>query len=269
MNFAKNVTTVNAMAMLLAILCLAKSAMHDLPKFSHFSDGRIHHFECFNIVRSIERETKEGKTEAEITSRLSAHCDHLEDMRKNICLSLIPSQIPRIAALIAEKKTPDVICEDLGFARNFGSGRLIRTDQCTKFVDLIRQDYAKRPKEGKADGVDENDPKHSNRKRIALEKPHTERGEDFRRAALDRLDRPFPEREPFRNRQGYSRASRGYGPTSTFCKDLDHEERIVCHILSRLVLRGMEDDLEAGTEATEICKKLEEKHLIKLTESAP
>jgi hypothetical protein len=44
------------------------------------------------------------------------------------------------------------------------------------------------------------------------------------------------------------------------------EERIICMVLSRLVAKGMVEELKEGVPAAAICKKLDDRRLIKLTD---
>jgi hypothetical protein len=240
-----------------------------LPHLNHAPDDRIHHFECFNIVRAIDRETHAGKTPEEITTALSTHCDRLDDVRKNICVSIIPNRVPRILELMAEKKGPDAVCEALGFSRSFGGGRLIAKDQCVKYVDLVREDHAKNPKGESRSHID---PKDAEKRFERLggnsageqvrefKKRHQDLREDVLGKSGNELDSV---KEGLRHRLDAGFAHPGPG----VCKDLDHEQRLVCHVVSRLVLRGMIEELESGMDSGEICKKLEEKHLIKLADA--
>jgi hypothetical protein len=50
----------------------------------------------------------------------------------------------------------------------------------------------------------------------------------------------------------------------TVCKDLDEEEKTACLALSRLVSRGMRQELKAGMSSQDVCQKLQEQNLIKL-----
>jgi hypothetical protein len=285
----------------------------DFPRHDHsdfarrLPDDRIRHFECFNLVRVIQRETAAGKTELDVTNSLSTHCDRLDDIRKNICIAIVPGQVPKIVELLGEKKTPDVICESLGFTRTFGAGRVIPRDQCTSNVELIRKEYAKLAPEEKAGlngrpPIDRERLREDRPDRLIRDKLAGLREDTPDRLRDDRLERPPPPdlngpgdspgqlkerlrriREQSlpgdrpgplgRDREGLRRLDRGRFPPgmrgSAVCKDLGQEERMVCEIISRLVLRGMTDDLESGLSSADICKKLEDRHLIKLTDAAP
>jgi hypothetical protein len=169
--------------------------------------------------------------------------------------------------MLGDKKSPDVICESLGFTRTFGAGRVIPREQCTSNVDLIRREYAKLPPESKSDlnarlPIDKVN-------RLSSNEDDLERKQHIRGQALPDektghlpLDHEGPRRF---DRARFPLAMRG----NAICKDLGPDERLVCEIISRLVLRGMADDLEAGLSSVDICKKLEDRRLIKLTDAAP
>jgi len=208
-------------------------------------DDRLRHFECFNIVRVIEHESQSGKSEAEITTGLTNHCNHLEDHRRNICETIVPSQIPRVLELLKDKKRPDFVCEVLGFARGFGSGRLVSKANCITIVDSIRKEPGDEPVRPKV--LDD----EQMRERVWTERDGRPVRMRFDRPD-DRFDRMLPMRLP-------------RGPE--ICQAMDGDQKTVCMVLSRLVLRGMKEELRSGMSSEEICQKLEERHLIKLTDS--
>jgi hypothetical protein len=109
---------------------------------------RIRHFECFNVVRIVDRATRDNKDGT--SDELSAHCNKLHNPRKEICLALVPSQVANITAQLAEKRRPDEICESLGYARHFGGGREITSERCARVVDLVRDNPASAPEEAAA-----------------------------------------------------------------------------------------------------------------------
>jgi hypothetical protein len=209
-------------------------------------------------VRLIDHKSQGGRSESDIAEGLSAHCRRLDQQRLNICSTIIPDHIPRILELLRDRKRPDFICEVLGYARGFGSGRLISKDSCVRIVDVIRTEPGK-------DSVD----------RVLLKKPklleeppprRAERRELRERALPEHDNRPFGLRR--RDDAGHEKmgAGRHFGRGPEACQKMENDEKMMCMVLSRLVLRGMRDELGAGMSSEEICKKLEERHLISLTD---
>jgi hypothetical protein len=186
---------------------------------------RLRHFECFNIVRIIDHAVRDGKGAADVTTELTAHCAKLEDSRKNICTSLVPSKVAAITADVSNKTRPDVICEGLGYARPFGGSRQITAAQCAKYVELVRTELA-------AGGKDE--------------KAH--------------LPKPFKKREGELGRGVFGKVFAG----SAACKGVEGDERFSCRVIARLISRALRSDVEKAKPASELCQNLGEKHLIKL-----
>jgi hypothetical protein len=189
-----------------------------LPDF--VPDEHVRHLECFNIVRVVERETAAHKSPADVLPGLLTHCGRLPDARKNICLALVPDQVERMIALLAESKRPDEICEGLGYARSLRSGRFIEKDKCSELVDVIRKENensAALPKEDDA---------------AAVLRPH--RGDGPGRMGVPRV-----------------------------CRDLPHDQRIVCMIIARFVGRGNGVDDVSAMAPDVVCEKLYDRRLIK------
>jgi hypothetical protein len=53
------------------------------------------------------------------------------------------------------------------------------------------------------------------------------------------------------------------------CKSLDADQKLSCHVIVRLVYRGLQSGLEKKDSAKEICQKLHNKRLIKLVDTLP
>jgi hypothetical protein len=194
------------------------------------NNERGRYFQCFNIVRAIERETSSGKSESEVLSGLAAHCDRLTDDRKNICLTIVPDQVPTILGHLREKRRPDFVCELIGFLRSKIGTRVMSADTCTTLVDALLKD--RRP-------------------------DHPLRGPDDNPEADDR-PRAFPPR----------RAAGDFIPKMPgpgVCHGVAEDARDACMLLSRFVLRGMRTEVEEGMSAEKICERLDEQKLIQIT----
>lgn len=246
----------------LVSLALAKVEPHHMPlSLSHDHHERMGHFECFNVVRSVERLVRGGKSVEEITKELDGHCEKVKDPRKNICVQIIPNQIGKIVDFVQEKKRPDYICDMLGYSFNFGSSRLIAKDKCMKYVDAV--------KSGMSEAHD--------RRPSLLSIDHDAKVEEMRKHALEprdlkklpfgldhhhhRLERPDPNRI-----MDHHHILHHIRPGAHICHEIeDHEERTVCHIVVRQAMREMKPELEKET-SEKICDLMNEKKLIKLTE---
>jgi hypothetical protein len=195
------------------------------------TEERVRHFECFNVVRIVEHSIRAGKDISAITEELSAHCEKLLDPRKNICRALVPAHVSNISDQLSAKQRPDVICESLGFARHFGGGRVVSKAQCIRYVDLARAEI----NESKA--TEEKD------SGIHLPRPFSKLTDAFRAGGLRRF----------------------LGLTSA-CKDVPGNEKIECHVIARLFNRALRDSGDKDGTSAEICQKLNERHLIKLSD---
>jgi hypothetical protein len=193
-------------------------AKHDVPI------DRLRHFECFNVVRLIDREVRGGKQVADITADLTGHCKKLSEARKKVCLDVISAHVPAIVAQITNKTRPDAVCDSIGFRRPLSGARSIGLDQCVKFVNLVRED-----------GSDSKDSKN-------------------------RLPKPF------KTKTGAQGASTLHGrfDVNAACKSFAAEEKLSCHIITRLASKGFLNELQKDARSDAICHKLDEKRLIKL-----
>jgi hypothetical protein len=183
---------------------------------------RVRHFECFNVVRIIDRATRSDKEATAISDEVSAHCNKLPNPRKEICSAIIAASLANITAQLADTRRPDAICESLGYPRPFAGGREITAERCASVVDLVKAEPA--PAEGDQGG---------------------------KKVPLIKLPKPF-------GRRGIARIF-GF---SAACKSVAQEERLVCHVISRFVLRGQ--GIDKSTSSGAICEKLDAKHLIKI-----
>lgn len=202
--------------------------------FPHMPADRIRHFECFNIVRMIDRMEHANKKEDEIKKALETHCEKLEDPRKNICVQIVPSQVEKINGLLKEKKRPDFICDSLGFSREFGHGRVISKEKCAALVDSVKKSHEEASK-----GQDLPPALNGTKKLIHMNMTH------------EMLKAPWMHK------------TLGLG----VCRTIeDHEERRTCHVVARFTMRLMHEEVEKGADSTAICEKLAEKKFIKFTE---
>jgi hypothetical protein len=198
------------------------------------SHERVRHFECFNVIRIIDHAIRDGKSTSAITDELSSHCTKLADPRKNICQSIVPLHISNITTQLSDKKHPDEICESLGFIRHF-SGRVISTSQCVRFVNLTRFEVA----------------------------AQTESSDEKKKSLLP-LPRPFSKLGSVLSKRSFRR----FFGFSSVCKDVTADERIGCHVISRLVGRELPENIDRNVTNLEICQKLNDRHLIKLSEES-
>jgi hypothetical protein len=363
--------------LLLLVLCQSKrplvsatnlrgsGGLHPLahPKGLRQGQDRIRHFECFNIVRVIERESRANKSRPEISSGLMTHCSRLNDFRQNICAAIVPGRITEALGLLEQKRRPDFVCEMLGYSRWFGNSRFVSEATCIKVIDEVRQlpDVksgkspfkrggrqpfeavdggrepnpdelpARRKKRDRPWPPNERDPKGRGgkfadkfpRRRFngpISEDPEGDPGlvepnqpiDDGR--ALRKL-RPFTFRKlknggssidgtaifakkksagsnidgtavfankkrpavlevthGERRRQSDEESSGDSGKPVrgsvsrkvTVCTGLDKDEKTACLALSRLVSRGMREELKAGMSSQDVCQKLHEQNIIKL-----
>jgi hypothetical protein len=103
--------------------------------------SRLRHFECYNIVRIIDHNKKAGNADSYSVDYLSTHCARLQDFRRNICQTLVPSRFANISAQLAEKRRPHQICDSLGFARSAAAGScVVSRDQCARFADKAKRE---------------------------------------------------------------------------------------------------------------------------------
>jgi hypothetical protein len=199
---------------------------------AHTSEERLRHFECFNVVRIIEHSLHSNKSATAITDELTSHCAKLTDPRKAICEALVPAHIGNVTAQLSANQRPDVICESLGFVRHFGGGRVVSEAQCIRYADLARAE------------LKESD------------------NADAQKAPGDRLPRPFSKLAGAFRSGGFRR----FLGLSAACKGVPAEERAGCHGVASLVSRGLSEGIEKAATGEEICKKLNERHLIKLSD---
>jgi hypothetical protein len=200
------------------------------------SDDRIRRFECFNIVQRIRREVTAGKTEADITVQFpdTIHCNTLQDSRKNVCLTLIPWKIPTIVSQLTKRQHPDQICQSLGFSRNFDIARSISKDRCVEYVGLFKKTHTK----------------------SAVSTGNTTTASP-KRDLMSRL----------RNlgRSGKLSFLPSFVSGLTVCKDVASDQKMLCHIISRMVSGSMKEELDQGLSAEDICTKMVDKKLIKFS----
>jgi hypothetical protein len=202
---------------------------------------RIGHFECFNIVRVIERENRANKSTAEIASGLSTYCKHLDDYRKEICEALVPRHIESALKMIKDQRRPDFVCELLGYSRFFGASRVIARDVCIQVIDDIRDS-----------GDRENMKRPAVRRSDDGERPIA--GEATRRKDGDQVGKEDGDTTSRR------RETTPHGPR--VCNRLDGEAKGACVAVWRVVSRGMRDELQSGATSDEICERLSERNLI-------
>jgi hypothetical protein len=218
-------------------------------------DDRLRYATCSKFVGMIERESHGGKSEAEIAQAIGQMCLMLNDARRNICTTLVPGQLPHILSLLGARKRPDFICEMLGFTRGFAVGRLVRSDMCARIVDRIKNDpmSVSRPADSGPDPAP------------LLRRPAVQPDEAAGESRLPRIDvdrRPFGLRGAAPRKAGLKLFRFG----SAVCRDVEPAEKMTCHVLAKLVIRRMREELDQGASAGEICQKMQEKHLISLVE---
>jgi hypothetical protein len=59
-------------------------------------------------------------------------------------------------------------------------------------------------------------------------------------------------------------AKAGFLASAKACKSLEQDQRVACQVVLRLVLRGLQSDLDKGVDSGSICQKMHDRHLIKL-----
>jgi hypothetical protein len=209
-------------------------------------DDRHSQFECFEVVRIVDREFHGGKSATEISSIVESRCASLYERRKNVCLGIASNQTQRIIDLLTEKKRPDFICEVLGYPSDSARERAISKEKCLKIVESFRSDT----------NETEPEPRPLPLRPIGLR-------EDVARPVIAEGDpRPFGLRDT--PRKSFAERHLRHGPP--VCRKVEPEDRMPCLILARFVKRGMAQELKDGASAGEICKKLEDRGMIRLTE---
>jgi hypothetical protein len=223
--------------MFLALFLLSSSVPEpDSGALRAHNEERLRHFECFNIVHRIRRQIKSGRSQENVTAEFTNYCDKLEDPRKNICLTLIPSQIPTIVTQLETQSHPDEVCQTLGFSRSSERARAVTKEQCTNIVGLVKS--AHESKDSKDTGSADTPTNHS-------------RSSFFGAVGLGR-------------KFGRDPSGRPLVSSLSVCKEFPVDQKLLCHVISRVVSRRMHDELEKGTTADEICTKLDERKLIKI-----
>jgi hypothetical protein len=218
---------------------------------------RIGHFECFNIVRVIERENRANKSSAEIASGLSRYCEHLDHYRKEICEALVPRHIESALKMIKDQRRPDFVCELLGYSRFFGASRVIARDVCIQIIDDIRdsgdRENMKRPAVRRSDDGERPMAREATRRREGdqVGKEDSETTSRHRKTMLHGDEAP----------PALARTRALHGPG--VCNRLDGEAKVACVAVWRVVSRGMRDELQSGATSDEICERLSERNLIK------
>jgi hypothetical protein len=199
-------------------------------------EGRIRHFECFNIVKLAETALNEGGSDASVTTALKYHCGNLSDVRQAICLELVPVKIQIILSDLRAKKGSEEICTDLGSPTLLHTVREVAKADCTKMIDSLKQDL-----KNEGDG--------------SLGLPSAA-GSDLSQLGntIKSLSKQFVRRMTPRR--------------FTFCRAMDKESRITCNIVSRVALKLMKTELADGTESGEICTKLQKTGFLRLTETS-
>jgi hypothetical protein len=204
-----------------------------IPELPSFSDERQRFGECFHIVRSIRREVKHAPagtepTEAEILTKVT--CTSFPDNRRNVCLALIPSQVPTIVKAIKAGDHPDLICQSLGYNRTFDRARLVERAQCEKYVGLYKTAH------------------DSTKSEQAVP------GEKLSLRLLDSLKHA-------------GRSAIGHSALAGFqvCKEVPTGEKMLCHIVSMMAASAMREEVDQNVAPAAICTKLADKHLIKFT----
>jgi hypothetical protein len=211
-------------------LILYSASVPSVSKSVSLTIDRLRHFECFNVIRQIDRRLREHKSPENVTAELTAHCSKLRDFRQNICLSLIQLNISNITIQLSEKRLPGVICETLGYTRPFTGGRLVTPGQCEKYVDLVRVGLS-----GNSESKSAHLPKPFQKKKGVLEK------------GADRKVLQLP----------------------TVCKSFNPEQRLACLMIGRLAYRSLQTQTDKNETSAEICKKFHNKHFIRLVEALP
>ncbi|OHT17176.1 hypothetical protein TRFO_41244 [Tritrichomonas foetus] len=227
---------------LLFTLTLALPSNHRLERDD---TAKVYHFECFNIVRQVEREIMHDGDIANVMLSLKEHCQKLPEKRKAICSSIIEEEkIKKVYQLIQNnQERPESICATIGYPRVFGGRKAISQSQCVQILDLIKEENEKMKQSRKAednfnkdnDNNDENDDNHI-------------RG------------RP---KSPRRKDRDSSHLIVG----TKVCNNFDEKDKMLCHIITRLAMRAARTEIEEGAESLAICKKLENQHLIQMESS--
>ncbi|OHT16025.1 hypothetical protein TRFO_13511 [Tritrichomonas foetus] len=258
--------------------------------------SRISHFECFNIVRVIERELQHINQSSQIPAlrtKMAEHCEKLEGQRKDVCTKVTTEEsFAKIQEYLKQLKRPDFICTQLGYPRGATGTRVINTKVCSSIVNLIKRDLLRSRMFNGTHFV----PSNATRRFFNHTKlsNHTTPVAPAQPAAAALLEDP-----PVNNQQA------PVAPAANHSRDLAHpipvngshnanfthltppirrhfntffrrkspracdmvspDDRVVCHVLTRLIVRTMRREVMQNVTSSEICKKLEDLHLITLT----
>ena len=200
----------------------------------NFMKDRICHFECFNTVRVIERLLNDGKDAAFIKSNISAHCLKLQTPRNETCTKMA-GKVEKVIDHLQNGKRPDFICDQLGFTRHFRLPSDIPRSTCVTVVDAIKKNSQQSflPHLKRADKL--------------LEEP------EKKQEGVHHM-RPMNPFHPFTRRFGV-------------CQEFETpKDKMICHMLTRVVMRDMHTEIREGLESSAICDKMQEKGLVKFGE---
>ena len=224
--------------------------------------SRINHFECFNLVRVIDRElhrsNQTGTSDSIDTFKknLDEHCSKIPEPRRSVC-SNISAKFDTIVDYLKDKKRTDFICTKLGFPRINSSKRIVSMEDCRKIVKAIKKDFARRQSRNNSTFLN-----GSSIFNQLLKKKQQHQQEEKEKQGLMLLEQeeksntsptnillPFQKRIP------------------KPCRKLETELQPLCSILSRLMIRTMRKDIDIEQTPAQICHKLEDLHLITLAHS--
>ena len=199
--------------------------------FMKFMNDRVCHFECFNIVRQMERAVNDGKEADTIKSEIGKHCEKLSAPRNETCKKMVDST-DKVIGMLKEGKRPDFICDSLGYTRHFRLTTEIPKDKCVAVIDALK----KRTHD-------------TTFPRLPMGPKVLE--DDEKKQIFKPIRGPLI---PFARRFGV-------------CKDFENpQDRMVCQIISRIAFHDMHKELEQGVESGAICDAMKEKGLVKFSE---
>ncbi|OHS92953.1 hypothetical protein TRFO_12137 [Tritrichomonas foetus] len=208
--------------LLCSVLCETNITIYKLQ----MAEDRISNFECFNIVRLVNRQIQSGSSLNQTNTLIHDYCDKINGLRKEVCMSISKDKIPQIVALLHEEKTTEFVCDEIGYRkRSFGQRTPISLKDCEIVVDKIKSNFFLNSEKSKINN--------------SQYEPTKEQFVSF-------LMRRF------------------FVATGPICRDFPTETKLACYVISRIISKNFLPDISRRIPSKLVCKNLAAMHQIKI-----
>lgn len=105
--------------------------------------SKLSYAECFNFARNLEDEINNDVSIDELKKKAKEYCTQIPDkVRQDFCTSLSQDkQFNEMYNMIKNQNmNPESVCAKMGYSRGFGSAKLVTEEQCSNFIDLLKEE---------------------------------------------------------------------------------------------------------------------------------